>query len=148
MPRLDAVSLLNCALCVDSSLCEGIMTAIQRVTEAGRSREGIPDFLQFRTPEENMFRKLALFCLLTFATTSPVSAQSFGYFHSNYSAYHHYSQPSYSRGYRVVPVYYRVPIYIIPAKPACGCEAAASAYSQPASLYAPPAHGLRLAPIR
>ena len=103
-----------------------------------------------------MFRKLALMCVLTFAMSSTASAQ-FGYHQSSYSSYHHYSAPAYraSMGYRVVPVYYRVPIYIIPAKPACGCGSAApavrlapSAYAQPRSLYAPPAHGLRLAPIR
>ncbi|APZ93083.1 hypothetical protein [Fuerstiella marisgermanici] len=107
-----------------------------------------------------MFRKsallkLALLCVLTFATSSTASAQ-FGYSHSSYAYHHHYSRPAYraSTGYRVVPVYYRIPIYIVPAKPACGCDAApaharpASPFAQPPSLYAPPAKGPRLAPVR
>ncbi|MEQ9406500.1 MAG: hypothetical protein RIK87_02195 [Fuerstiella sp.] len=90
-----------------------------------------------------MFRKMAFISAIVVASAlmDNASANPFLPQHGYHYSYYHYSMPSYGYGGAyVVPVYYRVPIYIIPRTPTCGCESAlpTAPAAQPAAPAAQP----------
>ena len=71
-----------------------------------------------------MLRRMILGCVAALACSGVASAG--GYFYGHHNSYFHYAAPQapYYGGYAAPVVYYRVPIYIIPARrPRCGCVA-------------------------